>query len=105
MLRKSLIALVASVTLGAGVAPGIAAAHSGGFHGGGAAWTHGDGFHGDHGPFHGGEFHHGWRDHGWWDGPTFGFAPYAYLPYDSCWQPRHILTPHGWRWMEAWACG
>jgi hypothetical protein len=125
MLRKALIALAASVALGIGVSPVIAAMHGGGFHGGGPEWIHGGGFHGgfhdgDRGRFDGrffrpgfrGHFHHGFRDHDHDFGDSFsflGFAsyayPYYYAPYGSCWQPRQVLTHYGWRWREVWVCG
>ena len=105
MLRKGLIALVVSVALGAGVAPGIAAMHDGGSHDGGGFHS---GFHdGGHGRFHGRLFRPGFRDHGGYDFyHQYGYSPYAYYaPYGSCWQPRRVMTPYGWRRIEVWVCG
>lgn len=131
MLRDALFALVASVALGAGVEPGMAAMHGGGgFQGGAPMWIPhgfhsggGERFHGgafgrfhdedfrrfhdeDFGRFHDRDFHHHFHDYN--DEDFFlgvGFAPYAYPPYDSCWQPRQVLTHYGWRWIEVWVCG
>ena len=107
VLRKSLIALVASVALGAAVAPGVAAPHDGGGgqHGGfearpGGGFHDGDGFRG--GWSHAG--HDGWgsRSNDW--RPGFDPFPYAFFPggpydNDQCYQPHRVLTPTGWHWV------
>jgi hypothetical protein len=125
--RRTLVALVASLALGAGIAPGVAAPRimAGPGHGfaghafAGHAFS-GHGFSGHSGPwFHGGRYGPGWRSSnrslytfgfvpgflGYGYGPyAYGYGPYGYGS-NACWQPRRVLTPSGWHWREAWVCG
>jgi hypothetical protein len=70
MLRKTMLALGASIALGAAALAPTSASAGGGGHGG---WGHG-----------------GWG-HSWGHGPHFGF----YGGYDGCIRGRWVPTPYG----------
>jgi hypothetical protein len=125
MLRKTIVALVAVVSIGL-LSPSVASARGGfgGFHGGGA------GFHGGFGGFHGGGFHGGgfrgggfrgaglgiglglglagaYAAYGYPDGYGYGSPYYAYSDYDDggCYLVRQrVWTPYGWRLRRVQVC-
>ena len=124
MLRKTVIALLAIVSIGLSPTGAMARGGFGGFGG--------HGFGGFHGGFGGG----GWRGGGWgggWRGPAFGalglglglglagaYAGYGYPGYGygygdpyyagygdgGCYVVRQrVWTPYGWRFQPVQVCG
>ena len=112
MLRKMMIALMATVALGL-IVPGAASARGGGggFHGGGFGGFHGGGFGGFHGGgFHGGPhfaggFHHGFGRHVFIAGG--GYVPYGYYDdgyYSDYGYPDQVYYDDGGGYVEEGSC-
>ncbi len=79
MFRKTLIALGATVALGAAALAPTAASAGGGWHG-----------------------HH--HHHGWHGGWGFGFAP-TYVAAPECYRVKRLVdTPYGPRWRRVTVC-
>lgn len=68
--------------------------------------------HGDRYAYRGDHDHDRWHGHGHWGGYgglyAFGGPDYDYDDeyYDNstCYRPRWVPTPYGWRWRDVWVC-
>jgi hypothetical protein len=103
MLRKIMMACVATVAIAVAALPTDASAR-GGWHGGGGHGWHGGGWHGGwHGGYRG--YGYGYR-RGYYPlyGAAVGLGLYGAYNY-GCYRNVRVRTPYGRVWRRVWVCG